>query len=183
MENRSILNKSVRIIFLGFVVFFLVIIVLAWFGKEDSKQWCNEFASKVSLNSALMDQTFKILLSIEGIENFYVRDARHIIVFYKNIKDNNLVSILDKLNKEVLIFGSDYGNYLLSYQHSPKYKKEVQKGIVRLKMIDSIYIGNTRSGIRFTLKRTEQGDIDTNSYNLEVECDARGDRLRRIRIK
>ena len=180
MQNRSIFKRSVRIIFNSIMVFILMTLLLVWYWKDGTKQVCNEFANEVSLNSVLMDKTFKNLLNTKSIKDFFNYEKGYIEVSYRNHKDNSPISTIDWKG----IFNDvDYMNYALIYQYLPKYEKEIEGGTVRLEILENIYIGNTRVGLRFIFKRTEQGNIDKNNYILEAECDLRGDILRRIKIK
>ena len=176
MENSSMFKRIIQVT----IIFIMMFILLAWFGQNQQKQECNEFAEKARLNPILMDKTFKAILSVKTIKDFYPYDPGHSIVLYKQDEDNSLMPIIDWKG---IFNDTSYEHYVVVYQYPQKYKKEVQSGIVRLDMIENVYIGNTREGLRFIFKRTQQGDIDKNNYALEAECDLRGDRLRIIKIK
>ena len=154
---------------------FLIVLLFSWYSQQTSKTICNEFASKSSLKSVLLDKTFKTLLSTKNIKNFHNYGTGYIMIYRDNLEtaiDWN--GVLDDPNLDIA---------RLVYQYFPKYKKEIQSGIARLEMIESIYVGDTRRGLRFILKRTQQGDIDKDNYTLEAVCDLRGDRQRRIETK
>lgn len=173
-------KKIVQIILLSIAVFILGMMLFGWFWQKDMKQSCHDFANKASSNPALMDKTFKALLSVKTIKDFDTYQSKYIEVYYSQHRDDNITSIIDWED----IFNNDsLGNAVLTYKYSPKYEKEVQSGIVHLDMIESVYIGNTRKGLRFIFKRTQQGDIDKNNYGLEAECELLGDIPRAIKIK
>jgi len=174
-------KKIVQIIFLSIIVFILGMILFGWFWQKDMKQLCHDFANKAKTNHVLMDKTFKALLSVKTIKDFETYQSKYIEVYYSQHRDDNLTSIIEDCKG---IFHNDsLENAILSYKYSPKYEKEVQSGIVNLDMIESVYIGNTREGLRFIFKRTQQGDIDKNNYGLEAECEFRGDIPRVVKIK
>lgn len=175
-ENSSMFKKIMQVT----ILFVMMFILLAWFGQQETKQSCYDFADKARLNPVLMDKTFKAILGVKTIKNFHPYNPGHSVALYREYKDNNLISTIDWKG----IFNDiDYENYSLVYQYSPKYEKEVQSGIISLDMIENVYIGNTRVGLRFILKRTLQGDIDKNNYGLNAECDLLGDIPRVIKIK
>lgn len=177
MENSSMFKRVIQV----FIVFVIMFILLAWFGQQETKQICCDFANNAKSKPALMDKTFKAILSVKTIKNFRRNETGYIKINQGEYKDNKLTSSIDWKG----IFNDDYwqNNAFLLYKYSPKYEKEVQSGIVRLDMIENVYIGNTRVGLRFIFKRTQQGDIDKNNYGLEAECDLLGDIPRIIKIK
>lgn len=179
MQNHSIFKRAAQVIFFGIIVFALAVIVSGWLSKENGRKWCSEFANKASLNSALMDKTFKILTSTKDIKKFYTPRTGYIAIDCRDLKEDKVMSALDWKG---LFDDVDCFNYALIYHYSPKYEKKVQGETVRLEMIESIYIGDTRMGLRFIPRKTQQGEIDKDDYNLEAECDLRGDRLRRIKL-
>lgn len=163
-----------------FIIFVIMFILLAWFGQQETKQICYDFANDAKSKPALMDKTFKAILSVKTIKKFYPYDPGHSIVLYKQDENNSLMPIIDWKG---IFNDTSYEHYVVVYQYPQKYKKEVQSGIVSIDMIENVYIGNTRVGLRFIFKRTQQGDIDKNNYGLEAECDLLGDIPRIIKIK
>ena len=175
MQINNIVKKIVRTIFLSIVVLFLMALLFSWYNQRVGKTMCNEFASKSSLKSTLMDETFKILLSTKNIKNFRTYGTGYIMVYSDNSEATiDWIGVLDDPN---------LGITGLVYQYFPRYEKEIQSGIARLEMIESIYVGDTREGLRFILKRTQQGAIDEDDYTLDAVCNLRGDRQRQIKIK